>query len=80
MGNPEERPRNITWNGPNDEVGRIEFKWGDPSNPVPTGFSILVKAKDGRGLKHEDAQQFESYESSKRRAIELVNEMIRSLE
>lgn len=77
---PVDRPRNITWTGPNDEVGRIEFKWGLSTDPTPRGFRIFVETTDGRGLKHDDNTRDSSFEASRDRAIALVKDMMRSLE
>lgn len=77
---PVDRPRNVTWTGPNQESGHIQFMWGDSSDPVPRGFRIEVKTTDGRGLRHQDEARDLSYEASRDRAIRIMKDMMRSLE
>lgn len=80
MNMPVDRPRNITWTGPNQEVGRIEFKWGDAVDPVPRGVRFHVKTTDGRELKHDENDRYAFYEECQRKAIDTVQAMMRSLE
>ncbi|MCO7039598.1 hypothetical protein NAG83_24135 [Pseudomonas carnis] len=80
MNMPVDRPRNITWTGPNQEAGRIEFKWGDADNPVPRGVRFHVKTTDGRELRYEEEGQYASHDECQRQAIDTLRDMMRSLE
>lgn len=80
MNMPADRTRPVDWHGPNGEEAKIRFTYGQPEDPVPKGFTITVRTKDGREQIFHEKAVYVSYEDARDKGIKAAQTIMRTME